>query len=71
MGSIPLFGTMNNYDKVQYDQYGEPYVIKDGKREVPDQSRIIKTSSNFTTFDTKYGHCGLCGSLYCNGRCFK
>ena len=28
-------------------------------------------SSGWTDYDTSHGHCGLCGSISCNGNCFK
>lgn len=43
-----------------------------GHRIPPTQtSRIEKSSSGFTTYNTSQGHCALCGSLKCKGNCFK
>ncbi len=33
--------------------------------------RSKRVSRDFTTYDTSRGHCGLCGSITCNGSCFK
>ena len=27
--------------------------------------------SSFTSYDTRNGQCGLCGSFHCSGNCFK
>ena len=42
-----------------------------GGHRVPGPAQKIDDGSNFTTYDTSQGHCGLCGSLRCNGGCFK
>jgi hypothetical protein len=38
---------------------------------VPLQSEVNSKDGEFTTYDTTYGHCGLCGLLTCKGFCFK
>ena len=30
-----------------------------------------KSSSGWREYDSSKGHCGLCGSLFCSGNCFK
>lgn len=39
---------------------------------IKEQSPIKEISeSGFTTYDTSHGHCAFCGSLTCNGSCFR
>lgn len=56
---------MERYDsdfyEVVYDEHGHP------KTQLKRQ--IARRDGEY--FDTSHGHCGLCGSLGCNGRCFK
>lgn len=40
-------------------------------KRLKEQSPITHTTSNFTTYDDSHGHCALCGSIRCNGSCFK
>ncbi len=63
---------MNEYRKVT-DEDGHEYVVdEDGKRYIPEQTtRIVGETSGWTLYDTSQGHCELCGSLSCRGRCFK
>jgi len=35
------------------------------------KSELENNESGFTTYDSSQGHCGLCGRLGCNGKCFK
>lgn len=49
---------------------GQYMIDSEGER-VPGPARKNSKEGEFTTFDTSQGHCGLCGSLHCNGRCFK
>jgi hypothetical protein len=57
---------------LHWDNFGEEYVLDEaGNRRVPILTSKKYTSSGFTSYDTSQGHCGLCGSLTCNGRCFK
>lgn len=35
------------------------------------QAKPLEKSNGWTTYDTSKGHCGLCGRLDCNGKCFK
>ena len=51
--------------EVVYDADGNPQTV------LKHQISKSETNSGFTTFDTSHGHCGLCGSLSCNGSCFK
>lgn len=46
--------------------------------EIPDDCPLTlevasssKSSSGWMDYDTSKGHCGLCGSLFCSGNCFK
>lgn len=55
----------NDFFEVLYDTEGNP------KKVLKDQTSKKETSSGFTTYDTKYGHCGLCGKITCRGTCFK
>lgn len=63
---------MNDEPKIHHDEFGEEYILDEfGHRMVPLQTSKSDTKSGFTTYDTSNGHCGLCGSLTCTGRCFK
>lgn len=53
------------------DEKGELMKDEQGKNIPPSQSRVISKPGEFTEHDTSQGHCGLCGSLYCRGNCFK
>lgn len=53
------------------DENGEWEIDEHGVKRVPMQTHRSSTSSGFTTYDTSRGHCALCGSLTCNGSCFK
>ena len=55
----------DEYYEYVYDSEGNP------RRVLKEQSPHSEKSSGFTTYDTSHGHCGLCGSISCNGRCFK
>lgn len=59
----------------EYDEdFYEVIYDEDGGYRVQLRLQISKREQNdsmFTCFDTSHGHCGLCGSLGCNGRCFK
>lgn len=67
--------------KVMHDKDGQKYLVDDngnvlydecGNRIPPQQSQPISNKyDGFTSYDTTGGHCGLCGRLSCNGRCFK
>jgi len=48
-------------------------VVTDGSgNRIPGPAEAIPDPiSNFTTYDSSRGHCGLCGRLTCNGSCFK
>lgn len=63
---------MNEYDiefyETVYDAEGNPQTV------LKLQMSKKTDNSSFTTYDTSHGHCGncrLCGSLSCNGGCFK
>jgi len=51
--------------ETMYDQDGHPVNVL--KQYISKNSK----SGDFTTYDTSHGHCGLCGSLSCNGQCFR
>lgn len=56
------------------DRDGKEFVLDElGNRVPPMQSAPLPKTSpdDWTTYDTSQGHCGLCGSLTCNGGCFK
>jgi len=53
------------------DEDGNVLKDQDGNMIPPTQSKVVDESASFRTYDTSRGHCGLCGSLYCNGGCFK
>ena len=58
--------------EVYHDNYGKEYVLDEfGNKMPPLHTSRKEVNSGFTTYDTSEGHCGLCGSLTCNGRCFK
>ena len=48
-----------------YDNDGKAVLIK--KHQISKSEKL----SGFTTYDSSHGHCGLCGELGCNGRCFR
>ncbi len=67
---------------VAFDENGNEYLVnpetgvalvdEQGNRIPPTYTtRKASKSSGFTTYDSSNGHCGLCGSLRCNGNCFK
>ncbi len=60
-------------ERVYHDKDGNPYVLdEEGNKRPPMQgSKNPDDGSGFTTYDESQGHCGLCGSLSCNGRCFR
>jgi len=61
--------------RVFVDENGkEHYMDKNGKFHYdmpPLISKKISKLGEFTIYDSKQGHCGLCGSLTCRGGCFK
>lgn len=58
--------------KIHYDENGKAYVLDEkGNRLPPMQSSKISGPGEFTIYDASEGHCALCGSLTCNGNCFK
>lgn len=63
--------TDENGDEWLTDENGN--LLKDelGRNVPPTQSKKISKDGDFTVFDSSNGHCGLCGSLYCRGGCFK
>jgi hypothetical protein len=57
---------------IHMDEYGNEYALDaDGNHLPPRQSRVVSKPGEFVTFDTRGGHCGLCGSISCRGGCFK
>ena len=57
---------------IHYDESGQVYVLdENGNRRPPMQATGNSEPGAFTTYDTSQGHCALCGSLTCNGGCFK
>ena len=61
-----------NDDNVLYDEYGQKYCLDNkGNKIYTIKSDKIEDDSGFTTYDSSSGHCGMCGSISCNGRCFK
>ncbi len=59
-------------ETIHHDEWGNEYTLdENGRRRPPMQSRRTSKDGEFTTYDTTGGHCGLCGSLTCNGGCFK
>lgn len=55
----------DDFYEFAYDENGYPLKI------IKKQSPHSEVNSGFTTYDTSHGHCGLCGSITCNGNCFK
>ena len=61
------------------DADGKSWLVKDGEylrdergdRIPPMHSRRISAPGEFAIYDSSQGHCSLCGSLTCNGSCFK
>jgi len=51
------------------DSNGQP--VYSGGQRVPGPARKTSKPGEFTTYDNSQGHCSLCGSLTCNGGCFK
>lgn len=57
---------------IHHDVDGKRYVLDEaGNRRPPMQSERDSEPGEFATYDSSQGHCGLCGSLTCNGGCFK
>jgi hypothetical protein len=50
---------------------GEREVDVHGVSRIPMQTKRKAVTSGFTHYDTSNGHCAFCGSLTCNGGCFK
>jgi hypothetical protein len=62
----------NDWNPKHFDENGNEYELDEyGTRRPPMQAEPKKSSSGFTHYDTSQSHCGLCGSLTCNGSCFK
>jgi hypothetical protein len=55
----------NEYYEYVYDEDDNPHKV------LKEQSPYSETDSGFTTYDTSHGHCAFCGSISCNGRCFR
>lgn len=49
---------------------GRPVTDSNGNR-IPGRAQVLGVTSGWKDYDTSQGHCGLCGSLTCNGRCCK
>jgi hypothetical protein len=58
---------------VHFDENGNEYCLDESGVKIPplQTTKKLSNSSGFTSYDTSTGHCGLCGSLTCNGSCFK
>ena len=56
--------------RIQSDK-GFYYEIPDECPLMLENSKSESSSSGFTTYDSRGGHCPLCGSLFCHGNCFK
>jgi hypothetical protein len=54
-----------NFHKILYDEHGIPVKV------LKEYTTKVDKSSGFTTYDTTYGHCALCGSIICKGNCFR
>lgn len=63
--------TDENGDRWLTDGNGNLLTDQHGRNIPPTQSQKNSKPGEFTTYDTSRGHCGLCGSIYCNGGCFK
>ena len=71
----------NDWDnRIDSDENGNQWLtdgngkyLKDerGNNIPPQHSKVISKPNEFTIFDDSKGHCALCGSLTCSGRCFK
>lgn len=63
--------TDENGDQWLTDENGK--LLKDERGDnIPTMySRKNSKDGEFTTYDTSQGHCALCGSIRCNGGCFK
>lgn len=64
-GRDKRYTTDENGDTWLTDKDGRPIGVPGPAKAIPDPI------SGFTTYDISRGHCGLCGSLTCNGTCFK
>lgn len=69
---------MSNYTFERYgeiihtDEFGNEFVLDEaGNRRPPMQSCPINEPGEFVHYDTRGGHCGICGRLGCHGGCFK
>lgn len=58
---------------IHYDKDGNEYILDEvgNKRPPMKTTKVVSESSGWKEYDSSQGHCGLCGSLTCNGRCFK
>lgn len=53
------------------DEHGMYLRDEKDNKIAPSQSKPSTNESGFTTYDSSRGHCGMCGSISCNGGCFK
>lgn len=53
------------------DENGKLLTDERGRNIPPSTAKVKGISSGWRDYDTSQGHCGLCGSLYCRGGCFK
>ncbi len=63
-----------NEEVIHFDEFGNAYTLDERNirkplMQLPEVSK--DSDSDFRTYDTSEGHCGLCGRLSCNGGCFK
>ncbi|MEN9919930.1 MAG: hypothetical protein RL662_2366 [Bacteroidota bacterium] len=65
---------MNTTDEFDKELF-EIVTNEDGVREVRPRMYTLKKdpsdTTGFTLYDSSAGHCSFCGSITCNGGCFK
>lgn len=65
-------GNKRDGQTIHHDRDGNEYTLDaDGNRITPRQAVPVQDSSGFQHYDESQGHCGLCGRINCNGRCFR
>ena len=63
--------TDENNEQWLTDENGKLLTDERGNKIRPTISRVVSKEGDFTVYDSTKGHCALCGSRYCSGRCFK
>jgi hypothetical protein len=63
---------MRHGQKVYVDEKGLEYCLDEmGNKIIPMNSKVIGESSGWKEYDSRQGHCGLCGRISCRGYCVQ